>query len=185
MEFNLVAIVLSVTINLIKQNSAKIGSRIVSFIHWNKSSQTTLSDLTNELRSLIKERDAFNQIDEFAKYSLVQRKVNKVNDKIKEIKNEDTKDRMKMIMYIKATLMVLISLLSIGFIWYCYDKPVVDFSPSLELNYASDDQPNLFYPLNWLLSFSSMKKTNVIGFTFWLFITNRLIAIFANKFTLV
>lgn len=178
MEFNFLAIALSVTINLIKRNSTKLGTVVVSLFHTNDRNLKSLSELNAEMKVLLKERDSYNQVDEFAKYSLVQRKVNKLTEKTKEVRNAQSKERMKASMCVKAVLIVLISLMSVMLIWYCYDKPVVDFQASIEKSYAD---ANAFYPLNWLLSFPCAKTKNVIGFTFWLFITNRLIDIFANK----
>lgn len=179
MELNFLAIFVSLTINLLKRNSAKIASAILAIVPSTNKSDPKLVELTNETKKLVAERDTYNQIDDFAKYSLLNRKINKLAEEIKIIKSEQSKIRMKSLMYIKAGLMALVSVMSIGLIWHCYESPLVQFS-FVDENEPSE-QVNIFYPINWLLAFPRVKFVNSIGVTFWLFLSNRLIDIFLIK----
>jgi hypothetical protein len=197
MDVNTGAIVLSFSINLLKRYSSKISSQILTKFNGSRSSTNELSELNEEMRNLVKERDTFNPMDEFAKYALVNRKINKLSEKIKEIKNKLTAERMKKLMYLNAFFTILILVASVNLIWFNYDRPVIDFSnvlrrqeDSLEstsnsINATSGESSssdfNIFFPINRLLSFPCTNRPNSIGVTAWLFIVNRFIDITVNK----
>ena len=77
---------------------------------------------------LKQERDSFNIVDQFAKYALVDRKINKLLDEIQTHTNHVRSNRLKSLMYAKSINSVIIVLLSIGLIYNNYEKPVIDFS---------------------------------------------------------
>ena len=81
MEINFTAIIISFVINFLKRYSQKVCSYLINKIY-NPPEGSELINLNNEVKRLKKERDQFNQVDEFAKYTLIDRKVNKVLDKI-------------------------------------------------------------------------------------------------------
>lgn len=187
MEINFTAIVISFLINFLKRYSQKVCTYVINKIY-SSPEAGEMATLNNEVKRLKKERDQYNQIDEFAKYTLVERKLNKVLDKIKASKNDIRTTKMSKMIYFKIGYFVVISLFSIALIWYYYDKPIIDFDSYVNSNQnqTKDDVKSnfvIFYPLNNFLSFPATHKQNSIGVTFWLFFVNRFIEIFLNKFS--
>lgn len=66
-------------------------------------------------------------VDQFAKYALVDRKINKLMDEMQVHSNQIRSDRLKSLMYVKSINSFVIVLLSIGLIYNNYGKPVFDF----------------------------------------------------------
>lgn len=185
MEVNYSAVLLSLGVYVVKRNSAKLASAIVShFVPGSRVAEKRLNELNVDLTRVVAERDTHNQIDEFAKYSLANRRVNKILDEMKAIKSEQSTARIKSLMYVKAFVMFLVSIMSIALIWHFYDKPLVRFTAynvQTEATTTLSNENNIFYPLGGLLAFPQPKVINSIGVTFWLFLSNRLIDIFLLK----
>lgn len=181
MEINVIAIICSLVIYILKRNSAKICTKFVS-LFYTFESNVEYNEMLKEKARLTCERDSFNPIDEFAKYAIGNRKVSKVDDRIKAITSEYATNRMKNLMYTKVFFWVLIALMSISLIWYNYDKPIIDFT-SMVKRYSdlSGDELAIFSPLSWFLAFPSTHRTNSIGVTVWLFVANRAMDILVNK----
>ncbi len=92
MEVNYFAIFLSLLLIILKRCSAKICQLIQVLL--NRSESDNLKQLYAELRELTKEREEISMVDQFAQYAIVDRKINKVNDKIQQLKAESrTKNR--------------------------------------------------------------------------------------------
>jgi hypothetical protein len=187
MEINFIAIISSLLINILKRFTSKLSLILVSYL--NKNEIKEITDLKSEIDKLYKERNSYNQIDEFAKYALVDRKINKLLDKIQTSKNTQRKNKMRQIMYMNIFLTLVILIMSIFLIWSNRNKPIIDFSGLF--NFASSKQSsgeydiinsNIFYPLNNLFSFPCTNKPNSIGFTIWLVIVNRLFDVIFYKF---
>lgn len=181
MEINIIAVILSFLINLLKRYSSKISSFILSKVY--KSETNEILELNNEIKALKKERDSFNQIEEFARYALVDRKINKILDKIKDIRGKINAEKMAKIMYFNVFFTVLILLASVTLIWWNYNTPIIDFNPTSahqdgQSTYLNE---NIFFPLDKFLSFPCTQRKNSIGVTAWLFIVNRFIDISINK----
>ncbi len=152
--------------------SAFFVSKFVSF-------QTNeLRELRDELIKLKRERDSYNPIDEFAKYALADRKINKIVDKMKSSKSELSSQRIKKIMYCNGFLVVCMIAMSITLMWFNSKHPIVNFSDS-KISIAPDE--SIFYPLNSFLSLPSKNQVNSIGVFAWLFIINRFLDIVVNK----
>jgi hypothetical protein len=190
MNINFYTLVLSFCINLLKRLSSKISQRIQAKIY--PFENENLKDLQEKSTAARKERDSYNPVDQFAAYSLANRKLNKFLDKNQEEINKIRSKRMQFMMYFNIIYNLLVILCSIILIWTNYDKPVIDFSGFMNNIYKQtndtynnelDEQPKarLFYPLDWLISFPNTKKTNTVGLTLWILITNRLFDIFLNK----
>ena len=84
----------------------------------------------------------------------------------------------------------VIVLMSIKLIWSNYDQPIIDFSDILRGNNGAEaagtttqKDLNIFFPLNYFLSFPNLDRVNSLGVTFWLFILNRILDIGSNKFS--
>lgn len=142
-----------------------------------------------DIEKLAEEKNSYNPMDQFAKYTLVERKIIPLNDKIQDIKSKIRSDRMKKAMYLKFSFTAIIIILSIILIWNNYEKPIIDFNGLLRKSYTNDDssisdnnhQLSMFFPLNRFLSFPCKNQMNSIGVTAWLFIVNRTIDIITNK----
>lgn len=174
MEINYLAVVVSLLINILKRYVSPLANFFTSKLF--PSLQASQQDLYAQLAELKSERDSYNPIDEFAKYALCDRKINKLVDKIKEGKSEVTTKRMKKFMIVSGVFYTLIAFASIWLIWHNYDRPVI--------NFGINDEVSLFAPLTRFLSFPSVRYSNSIGVTVWLFILNRLIDISIAKYNL-
>jgi len=201
MEINVLAIIFSFVINFLKRYSSKVCSFLIDKLY-NFTETTEINSLNVEIKALIREKDQFNPIDEFAKYALVDRKLNKALDKLQVHKTNIRSVKMKKMFYFNMVYTFIIGVMSVALIWKNYDKPIIDFSSiitkysttpakvdnvdNLILNNTNTekiyDGPIIFYPLNNFLSFPSTHKKNSIGVTAWLFLVNRSIEIFLNKF---
>ena len=199
MEINIIAIFFSFVLNILKRYSSKFCSFIIERLYsFNETSE--INNLNLEIKNLKREKDSYNPIDEFAKYALVDRKLNKSLDKLQIQKNKIRSVKMKKIFYFNVVYTSIIGAMSIYLIYSNYDKPIIDFSNLVE-DYSSDnkgfnrlDFPDymtnksmpsdtlIFYPMHNFLSFPSTHKKNSIGVTAWLFLINRSIDIFINKF---
>jgi hypothetical protein len=94
--------------------------------------------------------------------------------------------------YIKVVYSCVIVLMSIKLIWSNYDQPIIDFSDILRGNNVAEvaemgtqKNLNIFFPLNFFLSFPNLDRINSLGVTFWLFILNRILDIGSNKFNIL
>jgi hypothetical protein len=190
MNINYTAITLSLIINLLKRYSSRICGLIQSLL-WRLSSSSSsailsakkISKLNETLTNLKKERDSFSPVDHFANWTLIDRKMNKLNDEITKEKSLNRSNSLSKTLYIKGFVMTLIALLSFVLIWLNFDKPIIDFTPFL--NSSSSQKLNIFFPFNYFLSFpSKTQSVNSLGVTAWLFITNRFLDILTNKFKL-
>jgi hypothetical protein len=177
MELNYLAIVLSILIYLVRRFMSKISAFLVAkFVSFQTNE---LKDLRDELAKLKRERDSFNPIDEFAKYALTDRKINKLVDKMKSSKSELSSQRMKKIMYCNGFLVACMVIMSITLMWFNSAHPVVNFAD--ENNSIPSDEESIFYPLNGFLSLPSKHEVNSIGVFTWIFIINRFLDIVVNK----
>ena len=187
MEINFIAILSSLLINILKRFSSKLSLIIVSKL--NKTEAKEMACLKNEINTLYKDRDSYNQIYDFAKYELVDRKINKLLDKIQTSKTNSRKVKMGQIMYMNIFLTIIILILSIFLIWSYRNTPMIDFSDFFNNGSSKNEtirneieETHIFYPLSNLFSFPCTNKPNSIGFTFWLFIANRIIDVICHKF---
>lgn len=203
MEINAVAIFFSFIINILKRYSSKVCSFLIEKLY-NFTETAEINSLNQEIKVLIREKDSFNPIDEFAKYALVDRKLNKALDKLQVQKSKIRSVKMKKMVYFNVIYNFVIGAMSVYLIYKNYDKPIIDFSNLVEtysygqteginqddLNFngtktssTSSSDPIIFYPLHNFLSFPSTHKKNSIGVTVWLFLVNRSIDICLNKFS--
>jgi hypothetical protein len=184
MEINYIAIISSILINILKRFSSKLSLILVSNL--NKNEVKEISQLKNEINNLYKERDSYNQIDEFANYALVDRKINKLQEKLQAFKNIRRKNKMSKIMYMNISLTLIMIIMSIFLIWSNRNTPIIEFSGLFNdvnsIENLKENENSIFYPLSNLFSFPCTNKSNSVGFTIWLFIVNRLFDIIFHKF---
>ena len=196
MEINAWAILMSFLINFLKRYSSKVCSFLVDKFY-NLAEKNDIDKLNEEIKSHKHEKDSFNPIDEFAKYALADRKLNKALDKLQKAKTSIRTFKMKKMFYFNVAYTLIIGIFSIALIINQYDKPIIDFSNlaklasqnhssagtiDIETSTRSEEAPVIFYPLNNFLSFPSTDKKNSIGVTAMLFLVNRSIEIFINIF---
>ena len=98
MEINAVAIFFSFIINILKRYSSKVCSFLIEKLY-NFIETAEINSLNQEIKVLIREKDSFNPIDEFAKYALVDRKLNKALDKLQVQKSKIRSVKMKKMVY--------------------------------------------------------------------------------------
>lgn len=177
MEINYWAIFLSLAINLMKRYSSKLCSLILLKFFANETSEIT--EYRNQLKILREEKNSINPMDHFARYAIVDRKINKLVDKLKENKSSIQSERMKIMMYINVVFTIFTILLSLILIWSNYSRPVIDFSSLLDKSNLNEQ--SIFYPLDKVLAFPNKTGNNSIGVTAWLLIVNRFIDIILNK----
>jgi len=96
MELNYFAILLSVLILVLKRFSARICQFIQVLL--SRSDSDELRQLYAELKDLSKERDGISMLDQFAAYAIVDRKINKVNDRIQQRKADSRAKSLSKIM---------------------------------------------------------------------------------------
>ena len=96
MDINYYAIILSLGVLFLKRFSTNICKVIQLF--FNKSETDGLKKYQDELNELKKERDNVSMIDSFAQYALIDRKINKVMEKIQAQKNATRTKNLSKIM---------------------------------------------------------------------------------------
>ena len=204
MEVNVWAIFFSFLINFLRRSSSKVCSFLVDKIYHSADSAELLTQNV-EVITYQREKDSYSPIDEFAKYALADRKLNKALDKVAACKTKIRAFKMKKMVFFNVAYTIMIGVMSVSLIWSNYDKPIIDFSNLVE-TYASrrrdpasiatnlndtlshnvthdHEYPIIFYPLNNFLAFPSTHRKNSIGVTVWLFFVNRFIEICINKYT--
>ncbi|CAF0967825.1 unnamed protein product [Brachionus calyciflorus] len=177
MEINYLAIFLSIVINLLKRYSSNLCSYFLAKFYLTENSE--ISEMKDQLKNMRREKESINPMDEFARFAILDRKINKINDKLKENKMTVNSDRMKKMMYFNVVFTGITLVLSLALIWSNYSKPVIDFS--ILLKSKNSDDISIFFPLNKVLAFPSKYGNNSIGVTVWLLIANRFIDICVNK----
>ena len=96
MYINFYAILLSLGILTLKRFSAKICQWIQLLL--NRSDSDELKQYMEEMKLLLEERNKFSITDQFAEYALVDRKINRLQDKIQRHKAEVRAKSMSKIM---------------------------------------------------------------------------------------
>lgn len=177
MEVNYWAILLSFLINLMKRYSSKLCSLLISRLNSKESPE--IIEYRAQLKALREEKNSINPMDHFARYALVDRKINKLLDKLKENKSLTQSERMKIMMYINVIFTIFTILFSLALIWSNYSKPIINFSNLMENSNLSDE--NMFFPLSKMLAFPNRAGNNSIGVTAWILIANRFTDIVCNK----
>ena len=186
MDVNVFTIAASLAINVLRRYSSPLSRCIVSRLY--KVQNREMLVWRDELRSLRAERDTCNPMDEFAKFALVNRRINKLVDRMHASTAEMRSAKMAKQMFVNALITGLVVLMSLLLIWTNYDRPVVDFThlvaPTNAYNQTTTTEEEeqqqhksvrLFYPVDYIVSFPCTHRPNSIGVTFWLVIVNRLV----------
>ncbi|KAF7495082.1 Tail-anchored protein insertion receptor WRB [Sarcoptes scabiei] len=147
-QFDLLMFYMITSISLFNAFIPTIVSLLLNLFIWDskieKSLKVQISDLKEELGFI-------NMTDEFAKYSKIQRKLNKISDELKNKNNRQflyqTKTRMILYVILYGISGIIFFLIN----WNHFRKPLLFF--------VSD---NLFYPFGPLLAFPTGQSSNKI-----------------------
>jgi hypothetical protein len=187
MIVNTEAIFLSILISLLKYFSTNLCKFLTNLKKLFKSETNEYKIIYTEILQLKQQQNAIDQVNNFVDYALIQRKINKLQEKLDKEKNSLRTITLKQTMYIKFFYNSLIVILSLYLIWNNKNKPIIDFTSLVQKTLLNETLSTtttnltIFYPFDFLFSFPNLNLTNSIGVTIWLFITNRFLDILFNK----
>ncbi|XP_064841101.1 guided entry of tail-anchored proteins factor 1-like [Oncorhynchus masou masou] len=121
-------------------------------------------DMRAEIQEMKKEHNSVSMMDEFARYARLERKINKMTDKLKTHVKSRTAQQAKMKWMVNIGFYILQAALMISLIWKYYADPVT-VVPS-----------KWIAPLEQLVAFPSGVAGGV-GITCWLVVCNKVASI--------
>uniref|UniRef100_A0A4W5PA65 Guided entry of tail-anchored proteins factor 1 n=1 Tax=Hucho hucho TaxID=62062 RepID=A0A4W5PA65_9TELE len=121
-------------------------------------------DMRAEIQEMKKEHNSVSMMDEFARYARLERKINKMTDKLKTHVKSRTAQHAKMKWMVNIGFYILQAALMISLIWKYYADPVT-VVPS-----------KWIAPLERLVAFPSGVAGGV-GITCWLVVCNKVVSI--------
>ncbi|XP_029483652.1 guided entry of tail-anchored proteins factor 1-like isoform X3 [Oncorhynchus nerka] len=116
------------------------------------------------IQTMKKELSSINMMDEFARYARLERKINKMTDKLKTYVKSRTGQQTKIKWVVNIVYYILQAVLMISLIWKYYADPVTVL-PSKWIS-----------PLERMVAFPSGLAGGV-GITCWLVVCNKVVAI--------
>ncbi|XP_013993279.1 guided entry of tail-anchored proteins factor 1 isoform X2 [Salmo salar] len=116
------------------------------------------------IQAMKKELSSINMMDEFARYARLERKINKMTDKLKTYVKSRTGQQTKIKWVVNIVYYILQAVLMISLIWKYYADPVTVL-PSKWIS-----------PLERMVAFPSGVAGGV-GITCWLVVCNKVVAI--------
>ncbi|XP_074156606.1 guided entry of tail-anchored proteins factor 1 isoform X1 [Sminthopsis crassicaudata] len=128
------------------------------------------SQMRAEIQTMKQDLSAISMMDEFAKYARLERKINKMTDKLKTHVKARTAQLAKIKWVINIVFYILQALLMISLIWKYYSDPVTVL-PS-----------KWIAPLERLVAFPTGVAGGV-GITCWLVVCNKVVAIMLHPFS--
>ncbi|KAM9388618.1 guided entry of tail-anchored proteins factor 1 [Phaethornis superciliosus] len=128
------------------------------------------SQMRAEIQSMKQELSTISMMDEFARYARLERKINKMTDKLKTHVKARTAQLAKIKWVINIVFYILQAALMISLIWKYYSEPVTVL-PSKWLA-----------PLERLVAFPTGVAGGV-GITCWLVVCNKVVAIMLHPFS--
>ncbi|XP_071071075.1 guided entry of tail-anchored proteins factor 1 isoform X2 [Dasypus novemcinctus] len=123
-----------------------------------------------EIQGMKQELSTVNMMDEFARYARLERKINKMTDKLKTHVKARTAQLAKIKWVISVAFYVLQAALMISLIWKYYSVPVA-VVPSKWIT-----------PLDRLVAFPT-RVAGGIGITCWILVCNKVVAIVLHPFS--
>ncbi|KAH0624829.1 hypothetical protein JD844_032668 [Phrynosoma platyrhinos] len=128
------------------------------------------SQMRSEIQNMKQELSTISMMDEFARYARLERKINKMTDKLKTHVKTRTAQLAKIKWVINIVFYILQAALMISLIWKYYSEPVTKL-PSKWLA-----------PLERLVAFPTGVAGGV-GITSWLVVCNKVVAIMLHPFS--
>ncbi|KAM4701684.1 guided entry of tail-anchored proteins factor 1 [Discoglossus pictus] len=147
--------------NLFKILLPSFSSIISKFLQ--KDAEQELQ-MRSEIQNMKKELSSFSMMDEFARYARLERKINKMTDKLKTHVKARTAQLSKIKWVVSIIFYMLQAALMITLIWKYYAEPVTVL-PS-----------KWIAPLERLVAFPT-GIAGAVGITCWLVVCNKVVAI--------
>ncbi|XP_061483636.1 guided entry of tail-anchored proteins factor 1 isoform X2 [Rhineura floridana] len=128
------------------------------------------SQMRSEIQNMKQELSTISMMDEFARYARLERKINKMTDKLKTHVKMRTAQLAKIKWVINIVFYILQAALMISLIWKYYSEPVTVLSSKW------------LAPLERLVAFPTGVAGGV-GITCWLVVCNKVVAIMLHPFS--
>uniref|UniRef100_A0A3Q3J6Y9 Guided entry of tail-anchored proteins factor 1 n=2 Tax=Monopterus albus TaxID=43700 RepID=A0A3Q3J6Y9_MONAL len=122
------------------------------------------SEMRAEIQEMKKEQSSISMMDEFARYARLERKINKMTDKLKTHVKSRTAQQAKMKWVVNIVFYILQAALMISLIWKYYSDPVT-VVPS-----------RWIAPVERLVAFPTGVAGGV-GITCWLVVCNKVVTL--------
>ncbi|XP_060516964.1 guided entry of tail-anchored proteins factor 1-like isoform X2 [Cylas formicarius] len=147
-------LIISTILSFLTAYSDNLGKLI---LHWINKSSKHEKNLLNEKVQLKREQCNYNMMDDFAKYSKVQRKINKIEEELEHIEN-------KKIGFVLSTFCIysvkcLCTMCILALTVYFKGSYVFKLDDSIDLT-----------PFNYLISYPNEK--NFVSIHFWIMCCN-------------
>ncbi|KAF4076677.1 hypothetical protein AMELA_G00217860 [Ameiurus melas] len=153
--------------NLVKTSLPSISSLLSKILQ--KDAEQEM-EMRTEIQNMKLELSSISMMDEFARYARLERKINKMTDKLKTHVKSRTAQQAKMKWIVNIIFYILQAALMISLIWKYYADPVT-VVPSKWIS-----------PLERLVAFPSGVAGGV-GITCWLVVCNKVVAIGIHAFS--
>ncbi|XP_064834345.1 guided entry of tail-anchored proteins factor 1-like isoform X1 [Oncorhynchus masou masou] len=147
--------------NLVKMLLPSISSYLSKVFQKNVEDEI---EMRAAIQAMKKELSSINMMDEFARYARLERKINKMTDKLKTYVKSRTGQQTKIKWVVNIVYYILQAVLMISLIWKHYADPVTVL-PSKWIS-----------PLERMVAFPSGVAGGV-GITCWLVVCNKVVAI--------
>ncbi|VTJ65129.1 Hypothetical predicted protein [Marmota monax] len=128
------------------------------------------SQMRAEIQDMKQELSTVNMMDEFARYARLERKINKMTDKLKTHVKARTAQLAKIKWVMSVAFYILQAALMISLIWKYYSVPVA-VVPSKWIT-----------PLDRLVAFPT-RVAGGVGITCWILVCNKVVAIVLHPFS--
>jgi len=133
---------------------------IPKILSWYLDNSKENRNVEAEISLLKREQSDISMVKEFARYARLQRKINKLNEQLKNNIRENASKNLKIKLTWNVLLYVFSGILHLVFVYYNYRRTVLHELPS-----------DLFSPISWLVRWPS-SQVDTMSFLFWYSITN-------------
>ncbi|XP_077422296.1 guided entry of tail-anchored proteins factor 1 [Vanacampus margaritifer] len=153
--------------NLMKTLLPSISSFLTKVVQKDAEQE---NEMRAETQAMKKEQSSINMMDEFARYARLERKINKMTDKLKTHVKSRTAQQAKMKWVVNIVFYLLQAALMISLIWKYYSDPVT-VVPS-----------KWIAPVERLVAFPTGVAGGV-GITCWLVVCNKVVTLGLHAFS--
>ncbi|KAK9520656.1 hypothetical protein VZT92_020527 [Zoarces viviparus] len=147
--------------NLMKSLLPTISSFLTKMVQKDAEQE---SEMRAEVQQMKKEQASISMMDEFARYARLERKINKMTDKLKTHVKSRTAQQAKMKWVVNIVFYILQAALMVSMIWKYYSDPVT-VVPS-----------KWIAPVDRLVAFPTGVAGGV-GITCWLVVCNKVVSL--------
>uniref|UniRef100_A0A3Q3MZX6 Guided entry of tail-anchored proteins factor 1 n=1 Tax=Mastacembelus armatus TaxID=205130 RepID=A0A3Q3MZX6_9TELE len=137
------------------------------------------SEMRAEIQEMKKEQSSISMMDEFARYARLQRKINKMTDKLKTHgERQKTAQQAKMKWIVNIAFYILQAALMISLIWKYYSEPVT-VVPSRWIAPVERNPVLFFKHTNWVSTpcLCCCFLSGGVGITCWLVVCNKVVTL--------